>query len=53
MDLDRQRLEQFQRDGFLVFPGLFSKSEIAALAFFFSTNATLHDLDYTSEIASA
>jgi hypothetical protein len=26
---------------------------LAALAFYFSTNATLHDLDYTSEIASA
>src|SRR5213083_3434978 len=25
----------------------------AALAFFFSTKATLHDLDYTSQIASA
>ena len=31
MHLDRQRLEQFQHDGFLVFPGLFSKAEIAAL----------------------
>ena len=31
MHLDRQRLEQFHRDGFLVFPGLFSKSEIAVL----------------------
>src|SRR6516165_11166661 len=28
-------------------------SVFAALAFYFSTNATLHDLDYTSEIASA
>ena len=28
-------------------------SLFAALAFYFSTNATLHDLDYTSEIASA
>src|ERR1041385_3389130 len=28
-------------------------SLIAALAFYFSTNATLRDLDYTSEIASA
>jgi hypothetical protein len=28
-------------------------SLLAALAFYFSTNATLHDLDYTSEIASA
>jgi len=28
-------------------------SLFATLAFYFSTNATLHDLDYTSEIASA
>jgi hypothetical protein len=28
-------------------------SLFAALAFYFSTNATLHDLDYTSQIASA
>src|SRR6267143_2852936 len=28
-------------------------SLFAAIAFYFSTNATLHDLDYTSEIASA
>jgi ectoine hydroxylase len=31
MHLGRQQLEQFHRDGFLVFPGLFSKSEIAVL----------------------
>ena len=30
-----------------------SLSLFAALAFFFSTNAKLHDLDYTSQIASA
>src|ERR1700757_812197 len=28
-------------------------SLFATLSFYFSTNATLHDLDYTSEIASA
>src|SRR4029077_6809027 len=28
-------------------------SLFAAIAFYFSTNATLHDLDYTSQIASA
>src|ERR1700757_4416500 len=28
-------------------------SVLAALAFYFSTNAKLHDLDYTTEIASA
>lgn len=28
-------------------------SLVAALAFYFSTNATLHDLDYTNEIAAA
>src|SRR5439155_22926899 len=28
-------------------------SVCAAVAFYFSTNATVHDLDYTSEIASA
>src|SRR5881398_324811 len=28
-------------------------SVCAAVAFYFSTNATLHDLDYTAEIASA
>ena len=28
-------------------------SLFAALAFYFSTNAKLHDLDYTAEIASA
>ena len=28
-------------------------SLLAALAFYFSTNPTLHDLDYTAEIASA
>jgi hypothetical protein len=28
-------------------------SLFAALAFYFSTNPTLHDLDYTAEIASA
>src|SRR5437588_8448823 len=31
----------------------FGVSVCAAVAFYFSTNATLHDLDYTSEIASA
>jgi ectoine hydroxylase len=31
MHLSRPLLEQFHRDGFLVFPGLFSKAEIAAL----------------------
>ena len=30
MQLSRQQQEQFHRDGFLVFPGLFSKAEIAA-----------------------
>ena len=30
-----------------------SLSLFATLVFYFSTNATLHDLDYTSEIASA
>ena len=28
-------------------------SLFAAIAFYFSTKATLHDLDYTSQIASA
>ena len=31
MQLTRQQQEQFNRDGFLLFPGLFSKSEIAVL----------------------
>ena len=31
MQLDRQQLEQYERDGYLLFPGLFSKAEIAAL----------------------
>ena len=31
MRLSRQQQEQFDRDGFLLFPGLFSKSEIAVL----------------------
>ena len=31
MHLTPAQLEQFHRDGFLVFPGLFSKSEVAAL----------------------
>ena len=32
MDLSPQQLEQFDRDGFLVFPNLFSKAEVAVLA---------------------
>src|SRR2546430_51837 len=31
----------------------FGVSVCAAVAFYFSTNATLHDLDYTADIASA
>src|SRR5213596_4265095 len=35
------------------FPVAIVVSLFAAIAFYFSTKATLHDLDYTSEIASA
>ena len=31
MDLEAQQLAQFERDGYLLFPGLFSKAEIAVL----------------------
>ena len=31
MELTTQQLEQFDRDGFLVFPDLFSRNEIAVL----------------------
>src|SRR5438552_5006383 len=35
------------------FPVAIAVSLFAAIVFYFSTNATLHDLDYTSQIASA
>src|SRR5882757_10711384 len=31
MELNAQQLEQFDRDGFLVFPDLFSRAEVAVL----------------------
>lgn len=31
MQLNSQQLEAFERDGFLIFPSLFSKAEVAAL----------------------
>lgn len=31
MELNAQQLEQFDRDGFLVFPDLFSRNEVAVL----------------------
>ena len=31
MELNAQQLEQFERDGFLVFPDLFSRNEVAVL----------------------
>ena len=31
MELTDQQLEQFDRDGFLVFPDLFSRPEVAVL----------------------
>ena len=35
------------------FPVAIAVSLFAAIVFYFSTKATLHDLDYTSQIASA
>src|SRR5438094_4594168 len=40
-------------EGIRQFPVAPAVALLAALAFYFSTNATLHDLDYTSQIASA
>jgi hypothetical protein len=46
---DKMRMRNSSRE-FWTAAGL---SLFAAIAFYFSTKATLHDLDYTNQIASA
>ena len=45
--------ESFKRNKIPEFSAALAVSLFAAIAFYFSTKATLHDLDYTNQIASA